>query len=156
MFIMGKSDFTLKDFEESCKARQFGSLVLYHIDKNRKTIFTSKSKLIKIFSSSLKQSINDLPKEAKPLVEEFIDKWNLSIKQPHFWLSDCAEVFRKIINDAENTLKIKNILYNDDTLFDFFNIVIMNYAYNMVCEKKMEIFARSLFKKHTLDDIRGN
>lgn len=148
-------DFTLNEFVDSCKGIFFGTLVLYHIDRNRKSIFTANSRLKNKFIKDLNHSIHSLPKEIKPIIEGFIDKWNSSIKNRSYWLSDCAEIVIRIVDDAKNTLKKNKVPYNDDTLFEMLNIIILNYAYNAVYEKKMEKLIRDcLYNKIPLKDFK--
>lgn len=140
---MGNHDVNLKEFENDVRGKPFGSLILHHIDRNRKSFFTPNSKLVSFFTDSINGTIQLLPKKASLLVEGFIDNWNFLVKQSQYWQGDCADNFLLIIKDAKKLLAENSIPFNDNTLFDMFNIIVLNYAYNAVCEKNMEKFIRN-------------
>ena len=89
-----------------------------------------------------------LPKDARGLVEGFIDRWNLRAYDRAFWKTDTASVFDDITEDAKNVLSDIGLAVDDDTLFNMFNIVALSYAYSAYDQPKMREFMgvkRSVF-----------
>ncbi|MBT9149783.1 MAG: hypothetical protein AAGB97_00100 [Dehalococcoidia bacterium] len=67
-----------------------------------------------------------LPEKAKPLVEPFIDRWNARAYEKDFWQMDTAIVFDEIIGDARSVLSESGIAFDDETLFNMFNIIVLS------------------------------
>jgi len=85
-------------------------------------------------------TIDLLPSNAKPLVEMYIDKWNSKAYSKDFWVKDASVVFSEI--NAETKLLFENsgIEYNDDDVFNMFNIIVLNFAYTAYDQPKMKKF----------------
>ena len=81
-----------------------------------------------------------LPSAARPLVEEFIDRWNARAYDQEFWGTDTAIVLDEITEDARELLSQIAAPTDDDTLFNMFNIVVMNFAYGAHTQPKMRKF----------------
>jgi hypothetical protein len=85
-------------------------------------------------------TIEMLPGEAKPLVDSFIDRWNRRVYEKDFWQMDVAVVFDEIIEDARSILHKSRISFDDETLFNMFNIIVLSYAYSAYDQPKMREF----------------
>jgi len=81
-----------------------------------------------------------LPEEARGLVEGFIDRWNLRAYDRAFWQTDTASVFDEITEDAKNVFSDIGLAFDDDMLFNMFNIVVLSYAYSAYDQSKMREF----------------
>ena len=81
-----------------------------------------------------------LPEEARPLIEPFIDRWNIRAHEKDFWQMDTACVFDEIIEDARKVLSESRIPFDDDALFNMFNIIVLSYAYSAYDQPKMRKF----------------
>ena len=89
---------------------------------------------------AIQGSIEMLPDETKPLVEQFIDRWNVRAYEKDFWQMDTASVFDAIIKDARSVLFASKIQFDDDALFNMFNIIVLSYAYSAYDQPKMREF----------------
>lgn len=81
-----------------------------------------------------------LPKAARGLAEEFIDRWNSRIYDRFFWQRDTSEVFDEIVADARIVLRPLGLEKDDEAAFNLFNIIVMNYAYSSYDQPKMREF----------------
>ncbi|MFQ5688414.1 MAG: hypothetical protein ACE5GV_17340 [Candidatus Scalindua sp.] len=108
----------------------FHKLVEYHLKRQKQDTRIS----------GLHGTIQLLPESARSLVEEFIDRWNTKAYDKQFWGTDTSIVFSEIINDARNFLTNAGAPTDDDTLFNMFNVVVMNYAYSVYDQPKMREF----------------
>jgi len=71
------------------------------------------------------------------LVEDFIERWNLRGYDQSFWQTDAASILDEITQDAKNILSKKSLPIDDEILFNFFNIIVRNYAYSAYDQPKM-------------------
>lgn len=85
-------------------------------------------------------TVDLLPESTRNLVEEFIDRWNTRAYNRDFWQRDTADVFDEIINDARSILRPLGLATDDETAFNFFQIVVLNYAYSAYDQPKMREF----------------
>jgi hypothetical protein len=81
-----------------------------------------------------------LPEQARGLVEGFIDRWNSQAYDKDFWKTDTASVFDDITEDAKKVLSEQHIKNDDETLFNIFNIIVLNYAFSAYDQPKMREF----------------
>jgi hypothetical protein len=85
-----------------------------------------------------------LAPSVKNLTSGFIDRWNKQaiVYDPEFWQSDTSAVFARIIEDARSVLSSASAPTDDETLFYFFQIVVLNYAYCAVDQPSMRKFMK--------------
>ncbi|PKM78549.1 MAG: hypothetical protein CVU90_02085 [Firmicutes bacterium HGW-Firmicutes-15] len=83
-----------------------------------------------------------MPGALQPHIEYFIDQWNIKLYEREFFYRDTAEVFEEIIENAK--VFMKSIGYDgpisDGLLFDFFQLIVINFAYNFETEPKAREF----------------
>lgn len=79
-----------------------------------------------------------LPKEIQNPMVDFIDRWNAKAFDKNFWRMDTSNVLDDIINDANNFFPYASFRFDDETLFNIFNIVVLNYAYSAYDQPKMK------------------
>lgn len=108
----------------------FYKLVEHHLNQQ------SQDQRIKTINAT----IGMLPGEARELVVEFIDRWNLRAYDRAFWATDTASVFDEITLDAKNALFEIGLLADDEMLFNIFNIIVLRYAYSAYDQPKMREF----------------
>jgi hypothetical protein len=85
-------------------------------------------------------TIGFLPSIVRPLVGSFIDAWNLRIYDREFWRTDCATVLDAIVEDARNRLIAAQAPTDDETLFNMFQIVTLNFAWSASDQPKFRKF----------------
>lgn len=112
------TEIDLNQFREGYRGKPFRELVEYHLrrmgqdERNNAVLGT-----VELLSPS-----------AKPLAETFIDRWNVPAHDQNFWDTDTTSVFNEIIEDAREVLSEAGAPTDDDTLFNMFNVVVMNFA----------------------------
>jgi len=82
------------------------------------------------------QQILDRPE----LFDSFFDSWNARAYTPAFWAQDCGNVFTEIIEEARRLLSLSNLPTDDETLFNVFQMVTLNFAYAASLQPKMRKF----------------
>lgn len=76
-------------------------------------------------------TIELFPEHAKNLAVDFIDRWNMiALNNKNLWSYNTSKVFCNVIEDAKNVFCKNNIQYDDEMLFNMFQIVVMSYAYS--------------------------
>jgi hypothetical protein len=124
----------LEELRQGFSGRKFGELIAHHLKRQ------SAQKR----AAGLLGTVEFLPEIFLTSVESWIDRWNaVALRTPKLWYTDCATVFDKVTQDAATVLKEKGIQYDDETLFNMFQIVVLNFAYTADVEpqarKKMGI-----------------
>jgi hypothetical protein len=112
------------------RGRPFYKLVEYHLSRQKQEVRIH----------GILGTIEMLPEEAKSLAEPFIDRWNMRVYEKDFWQMDAAAVFNEIIEDARSILHESGTSFDDETLFNMFNIIVLSYAYNAYDQPKMRKF----------------
>ena len=85
----------------------------------------------------IRGTVEMLPGGAKSLVEPFVDRWKIRAYEKDFWQMDAAAVFDEIIEDARSILYKSGISFDDETLFNMFNIIVLSYAGSAYGQPKM-------------------
>lgn len=129
---MSNEEININRLHQHLKGRKFFELIEYHLHKQ------SEGDLFKAFWGTVAM----LPKNVQPLVEQFIDRWNNEVYSKEFWQQDTSVVFEQIIKDAILMLMGYNCkqYINDKTLFNLFQIIVLNYAYSAASQPKMRSF----------------
>ena len=120
----------LDQLREGYEGKPFRELIDYHLQRQKQ------GERIK----GVLGTVELLPPEAQPLVEEFIDAWNVRAYDASFWITDTASVLEEITADARRRLNNVGASTDDETLFNMFNIVVMNFAYGAHTQPKMRQF----------------
>jgi hypothetical protein len=81
-----------------------------------------------------------LPEAARTFVEGFIDRWNTRAYDRGFWQRDTGDVFDEIIDDARIVLRPLGLAADDEAAFNFFSIVVLNYAHSAYDQPEMREF----------------
>ncbi|MBF0229501.1 MAG: hypothetical protein HQK63_07915 [Desulfamplus sp.] len=109
----------LTSFSQQLAGRKFGELVMHHYKKqDYQTILLA-----------LEGTIQELPENARPCVESWIDEIVLYGKNPNFWQRDCGEVFTEICDLARRKLANYMVTATEDHLFSMFQIIVISFAY---------------------------
>lgn len=117
----------LKEIQVGYQGTPFYKLVKHHLSRqNQEERIQGLQGIIEI-----------LPDNAKSLVNQFIDRWNTRAYEKDFWQMDTSSVFNEIIMDARSVFSASRIPFNDNALFNMFNIIVLNYAYNAHDQPKM-------------------
>ena len=127
----------LEEVRKGFQGRPLSKLVEHHLGRQKQ----DKRVL------GIQGTVEMLPKQAKALVEPFIDRWNNRAYEKDFWQMDTAEVFNEIIEDARSILSESGIPFDDETLFNMFNIIVLTYAYSAYDQPKMRKFIGVRFSK---------
>jgi hypothetical protein len=90
--------------------------------------------------NGIRGTIAMLPEQARPLVEGFIDRWNVRAYDQQFWQRNTALIFEEIIQDARAILSPLGLEVDDEAVFNMFNIVVLSYAYSAYDQPKMREF----------------
>ncbi len=125
----------IEEMRAGFKGKPFHLLVEAHIKRGKSKIN---------LSVTLLATRELIPPSAINLTSGFIDHWNKSaiVYDPEFWQSDTSAVFARIIEDARSVLSSASAPTDDETLFNFFQIVVLNYAYNAVDQPSMREFMK--------------
>lgn len=122
----------LAELRAQFKGTQFCQLVQHHLRQQ------SQDQRIQ----SIQGTAALLPDAARGLVEGFIDRWNARAYDQEFCQRDTASVFDEIIDDARSILRPLGLATDDEAVFNFFNIVVLSYAYSAHDQPKMRRFMR--------------
>lgn len=110
----------LKALKKQFHGRRFGELILHHRKKaDMHTII-----------SAIRGVTHNLPKEAQPLVESWIDQINSSARSEQFWRQDCGDALESITTAASVKLRAVGVEPSTDDLFNMFQIIVLNFAYS--------------------------
>jgi len=112
------------------KGKPFYQLIEYHLNKQ------SQDKRIQ----GIHGIMSMLPKELQNPMVDFIDHCNIKVYDKIFWSMDTSDVFDNITNDAKNFFSHDSSRFDDETLFNIFNIVVLTYAYSAYDQPKMQEF----------------
>jgi hypothetical protein len=125
----------IEELRRQFMGKPFHLLIEYHIQQG-------KSKANLLLSGLGMREL--LPPSTQNIASEFIDRWNepSTVYDPQFWQSATSEVFSKITGDAQSILSSANASTDDETLFYFFQIVVLNYAYNAIDQPSMREFIK--------------
>lgn len=120
----------LEELREQFRGTRFSQLVQHHLNRQ------SQDQRI----DGIRGTIEMLPEHARPLVEGFIDRWNVRAYEQQFWQTDTALVFEEIMQDARIVLLSIGLSVDDEVAFNMFNIVVLSYAYSAYDQPKMREF----------------
>jgi len=127
----GRESIDLEKVRSGFRGRPFYRLVEYHLQRQRNA---------DEFKNAIIGTTQMLPPSARPLVEPFIDRWNLSVYDKEFWQTDASQVFSRIVDDARVILQTADAPTDDEILFNMFQIVTLTYAYSASRQAKMRKF----------------
>jgi hypothetical protein len=125
---MEKND--LEVLRASFKGKPLCRLVEHHLKRQSQTERIQ----------GIQGTIAMLPQQAQSVAEDFIDRWNLHAYDQSFWQKDAASVFEEIVDDARSVLSEAGLPLDDETLFNMFNIIMVNYAYSAYDQPKIREF----------------
>ncbi len=129
--VIEKEPINLDEVRSGFFGKPYNALVQYHI----------KRESAQILAMSVEGTKNMLPTGTISYLVEFCDRWNLKAYDANFWEEDCAEVFTKIMDDAAEVLLQSGIRPDDETLFNIFQLVTLNFALAASLQPKMRKFA---------------
>jgi hypothetical protein len=119
--------------EAGMKGKKFGDLVLYHMNKQSfEQIILALTGMIESLPVQISEEITALIDDSVPL------GYNKD-----FWADDCGNIFRFITFMVKKKLKEKGIQPSEDELFDVFNIIVLNFAYNGHKDSNMKKFIKN-------------
>ena len=121
----------LDEVKSGFLGKSYNALVQYHIKRQN----------AKRLAMAIEGTKEMLPSGIISHLVEFCDRWNSKAYDADFWTEDCAEVFTKIINDAAEVLLQVDIRPDDETLFNIFQLVTLNFALAASLQPKMRKFA---------------
>jgi len=127
---MDMQKINLEEVRQGFHGKPFCKLVKHHLDRQKQD-----TRIL-----GIQGTVEMLPEDARPLAEPFIDRWNARVYEKDFWQMDTATVFDEIIDDAKSVLSESGIQFDDETLFNMFNIIVLSYAYSAYDQPKMKEF----------------
>jgi len=122
----------LSDVRTGFVGRPFSQLVLFHLKRQNQEQRIA----------GLRGTIEVLPPEIKKSVEAFIDRWNSRAYDTQFWKNDTARTFDEILSDIKVFFSNEQDQLDDETQFNLFNIITLNFAYSAYDQPKMQDFIR--------------
>ena len=122
-----KCIYNLENLRNQFSGTRFCHLIEAHLRKGN-----SKS-----YQQAVLELVNELPSKANKLVEGYIDGWLVFCDKADFWQTDTSRIFDSIVSDAKTLLEENKIKYNDDILFNMFQIIVLSYAYSAYDQPKM-------------------
>ena len=132
MSYLASKNLTLDKVAEQFRGTKFNHLVEHHINS-----MSSKARMQAVLDTAEDIGIGFTQFDSM----EWIDRWNAKVYNKEFWQTDTSVVFREITDDARVFLRSKNITdFTDDSLFNMFNIIVMNFAYSAEDQPKMREF----------------
>ncbi len=120
----------LEELRQGFQGKPFCELVKHHLDRQKQD-----TRIL-----GIQGIVEMLPEEARPLVQPFINRWNDRAYEKDFWQMDTAIVFDEIIGDARSVLSESGIQFDDETLFNMFNIIVLSYTCSAHNQPKMKEF----------------
>jgi len=99
---------------------KFGEMVLHHY----------KNTDLETVIAAMQGTIEELPQDARPVVEPWIDKIGAFGSDPAFWKHDCGISFKIICDTAYLVLDAQGVKVTSDLLLSMFNIIVINFAYS--------------------------
>ena len=121
----------LKAFKEDISGKGYNKLVEYHVNKQS----------LKDIDKAQRGTILMLPSWFVPELESFIDEWNETGIYSDFWKNDCVVVFDHIAQHATNIADALGKHLDDETLFNIFQVITLNFAYMAHQHKQLRKFA---------------
>lgn len=112
------------------RGSRYADLVAHHIKRQRQR---------EIYHGIL-GTIELLPGTLQSVTKIFVERWNTQAYDGMLWNRDTAEVFDEILDDAKKFAASHGVIADDDTLFNLFNIVTLNYAYSAYDQPEMQAF----------------
>jgi hypothetical protein len=82
-----------------------------------------------------------LPPVIMDSLEEFSDRCNSRAYDADFWREDCAQVFDLITSEACDIMQKAGITLDDETLFNLFQLVTLNFALAASLQPELRKFA---------------
>ncbi len=111
-------DLNLQEFETGLKGKPFYKLVQHHLRRQRQDDRIR----------AKQETIELLPSEVQPAIGQFMEGWNARMRDRDFWHTDAASVFSGITRDAKGFLNDLGASSDDETLFNIFNLVVLQFA----------------------------
>jgi hypothetical protein len=121
----------LAEFRAGAEGRQYRDFVQHHLNAQ-----TARDRNLGFVGT-----VQMLPAQLQPLMEGFIDRWNVRMYDHDFWRQDCAQVLDAILDDARNMAQSVGYGPDDEDLFNIFQLVSMSFAYNADLEPKFRAYA---------------
>jgi len=116
-----KRGITIEQLKEQYSGIPFNQLINEHLKKSYSRQF---------ILNAIKGTLDLLPKPARGICGDLVDRWGAQILNQYFWRTDTAIVLTQITDDARNILISVGAPVDDETLFNIFQIIVLNYAYN--------------------------
>ncbi len=120
----------LRILRERFRGKRYAELVEYHLKQQNQD---DRIRAIESTTAMLRPSV-------RRLVMRFIDQQNARALDRDFWQKDCASVLDEVTADAKRLVETTGEHVDDETLFNLFNIITMNYAYSAWSQPKMREF----------------
>jgi len=108
----------LDELRAGMRGRPYNTLIREHL-KHQKA---------RQFNMAIEGTKELLPPGIRDGLEDFCDHYNSMAYEADFWRQDCAEVFDLIIEGARDIMQKAGITQDDETLFNIFQLVTMNFA----------------------------
>lgn len=121
----------MNQFRTGVKGKPYKALIQHHLKKQN-----DNDRNLGILGT-----IEMIPLEIHQALEDYIDRWNLRGYDKHFWITDCADVFDEMIQDARAVLQYSGMPEEDEILFNFFQVVTLNFASMASEQPKLRKFA---------------
>jgi len=128
---MDQKTVDMEEFKEQVRGKPYNSLIQYHLKRQSS----------RELENGIKGTIAMLPTEMLSAVEMIIDFWNLRAKDAVFFRRDCADVFEEIIWETELMFSKRGIQYDEESLFNVFQIITLNFASMASTQPKLRKFA---------------
>lgn len=109
----------LTGLEAQFRGGTFGELVLRHRSQSS----------VESCLSACQGIIEQLPVQARPLAETWMDEMNALTNSSELWTQDCGDAFASITSAAVRKLKAADVRFTDDDVFNMFQLIVLNYAY---------------------------
>ncbi len=110
----------LEALQAQFTGRNFGELVLVH----------TKGSSLETTIAGIGLITMDLPEPAQPLAKSWLQEMNVGADKESFWREDCGCAFARITAAAETKLRTVGVDPTSEDLFNMFQLVLLNLAYN--------------------------
>lgn len=82
-------------------------------------------------NEALADLVKSIPREVRPHIGKWVERWMPRTDDRHFFHRDGAEVLEEIIADARDFLRTERYPgdISDALLYDLFRVVLLNYSY---------------------------
>ena len=106
-------------FRAGLRGKPFKALIQHHIKRQN----------AQELASGIEGTRELLPPGIADYFDDYFDYWNIKLYDDRFWRVDCLVLFANMTNHAAEVLTQKCIPYDEETLFNIFQLAVLSFSY---------------------------